>query len=213
MPYKFCLPLFNVVFDVSTGVRGFLKERGILGLEGDELLVSVVQSVAAIPFGEGRTVEEVLKTRRVGTCTGKHLLLAACLDELGFRCRPVVCAFRWGDQKIAYPENLRRILGEGEWEHGHNFLQVLVDKNYVDVDVTWNPHLKPYGFRTFPLDWDGRTPFVGLDKMLWRRDGGDIGELKGFLVGSLERRVFERRARFLKAFFAWTSSVNKPPNL
>lgn len=202
-----------MAYDVRRGVRGFLKERGILGLEGDSLLVSVVQSVAAIPFGEGRSVEDVLKTKRVGTCTGKHLLLAACLDELGFRCRPVVCAFRWGDQKIAYPENLRSILGEGEWEHGHNFLQVLVDGSYVDVDVTWNPHLKPYGFRTFPLDWDGRTPFVGLDKMLWRRDGVDVGVMKEHIVDSLGPLEKRRRARFLKAFFAWTSSVNKPPNL
>ena len=64
-------------------------------------LVGLTQAIASIPWGEGRTIEEVLETKRVGTCTGKHLVLAACFDALGLlrrtpspdqalgQCRPV----------------------------------------------------------------------------------------------------------------------------
>lgn len=136
---------------MSEIVKNFLKETDIYKLGGAERLTAVVKLVAEIPWGGGRTVEEVLKTKKVGTCTGKHLALQACFDELGIRYNPVVCTFKWGEQKINYPKNLKNILREGEWDHAHNFVQVKIDKGeYIDVDITWNSKLKPFGFKTFP---------------------------------------------------------------
>ncbi len=190
-------------------VKSFLMDAGIYSLPVPGRLAATAQAVAKIPWGEGRTIEDVLATRKVGTCTGKHLVLQACFDELGIRYRTVVCTFRWGEQGIRYPENLKAILAQGEWEHGHNFLQIEDGKGkYIDIDITWNPELAPYGFRTFPVDWDGKTSFVGLDKVVRRWDGAGIKEKKSELIDSLAPEVRQRRERFLELFISWVGSIN-----
>lgn len=172
-------------------------------------MTEVAIMVSQIPWGEGRTVEEVLSTKKVGTCTGKHLVLQACLDELGIKYAQVVCTFRWGDQPIRYPESLRRILNEGEWEHGHNFVQIERNGSKVDLDITWNPELAQYGFLSLPSDWNGETSFVGVTNIIRRWDGADIGTMKKKLIESLDPATRERRERFLKTFIAWVAKLNK----
>ena len=195
-------------FNLKKEIKNYLKSNGILDLDKDKKLVAVVKAVANIPWGDGRTIEEVLVTKKVGTCTGKHLVLGACLDELGIKYRHIVCTFRWGDQKIKYPKHLRNIFKEGEWEHGHNFIQIKKDNKYVDVDITWNPKLKEYGFTTFPEDWDGKSSFVGIDKIVRRWDGVGIESIKKKLIKSLSPKIQERRERFLKEFIEWIDSIN-----
>ncbi|MFH0956930.1 MAG: hypothetical protein V1813_03635 [Candidatus Aenigmatarchaeota archaeon] len=191
-------------------IKALLESGGIYSLRGTQQLTSVVELVAEIPWGEGRTIEDVLITRKVGTCTGKHLVLQACLDELGIKYRPVVCTFRWEKQGIKYPRNLRRILDEGGWKHGHNFVQIAGEGGkYMDIDITWNSKLKPFGFRTFPRDWDGKSPFIGLDEMVRRWDDANIVSMKKEFVDSLTPEVRERRERFLKGFIDWVGRINK----
>jgi len=192
-------------------VNAFLGRNGVYALPKPERLAAAVQAVAGIPWGEGRTIEEVLATKKVGTCTGKHLVLQACFDELEIKYRTVVCTFRWGEQGIIYPAYLKSILAQGEWEHGHNFLQIGKGRDkWADIDVTWNPGLAPYGFRTFPVDWDGLTSFVGLDRVIRRWDGADIREKKGGLIDSLSPELRVRRELFLRAFIKWVDSINMP---
>lgn len=189
-------------------IKDYLAKNKIFLLDKSRRLPAVVKLVAKIPYGQGRSVSEVLETNKVGTCTGKHLVLGACFDELGIEYKNVVCTFRWGDQSIKYPENLRKILEEGEWEHGHNFLQVKTDEEFFDIDVTWNPELKPYGFLALPEDWDGKSSFLGIEKIIRRWDGVDVDKTKKQLVDSLEEKVIERRQRFLRQFFKWIESIN-----
>src|SRR3989338_4671585 len=153
----------------------FLKEKGTVGLEIFSLQQKTACAVAKIPWGEGRTIEEVLAIKKVGTCTGKHLVLQACLDALGIPYTPVVCTFRWGDQPIEYPERLKKMLKEGEWEHGHNFVTIPIgNSKHIDVDVTWDPALEDFGFLSFPKDWDGKTPFIGVKNIIERWEGVDV---------------------------------------
>lgn len=170
-------------------------------------VIALVQAVAAIPWGEGRTIEEVLGTKRVGTCTGKHLVLQKCLEACNIPFRTVACTFRWSEQSIDLPEDLRSLLKEGEWEHGHNFVQMKQGHTWIDTDVTWDPALKPFGFRTFPADWDGGTPFLGIDPLVRRWDDTDFAEKKAELIGALSPDMRERRERFLHRFIAWVSSL------
>lgn len=196
--------------DIKEAIRAYLKSNRIFDLAGEKQLIEVVQLVAGIPWGEGRTIQEVLITKKVGTCTGKHLVLQACFDELGINYRPVICTFFWGEQKIRYPENLRTILSEGEWEHGHNFVQIKKEGgDYMDVDITWNPKLKLYGFRTFPENWDGKSSFIGLDKIHRRWNGVDMESKKKELIESLELKLRERRELFLREFIKWVESISR----
>lgn len=196
-------------FNIKDEIRKYLRRNKILDLEKSKQLIAVVELVANISWGEGRTIEEAIIIKKVGTCTGKHLVLQACFDVLGINYKPVVCTFRWGNQPIKYPEKLKSILRHGEWEHGHNFVQVIAEnKPPIDVDITWNSRLKPYGFKTFPENWDGKTSFVGVDKVIRRWDGADIRDMKKQLIESLSPELRERREQFLKEFIAWVASIN-----
>ena len=136
-------------------------------------------------------------------------MLHACLNELGFKCRQIICTFRWDEQKIKYPQRLESILKEGSWLHGHTYLQIEVDDRWVDTDVTWNPKLKPYGFKTFPEKWNGETPFIGIDNIKRRWVGLKGKEIRTNLIESLTVETRDRRERFLKEFFKWIDSLNK----
>lgn len=191
--------------DQDQMISQFLEGLDLNELEESEKLVKVAQSVSAIPWGEGRTIEDVF-TKGVGTCTGKHKVLQACFDKLGIEYQPVVCTFKWGDQPVDYPQELKDILAEGEWEHGHNFVQL---KDGTDLDVTWNKALAEHGFKVLPEDWDGKTSFVGVDQIKNRWDGANIDEMKADLIGGLDEQTRERRERFLKGLIRWTEAINK----
>ena len=192
---------------VLPAIAHFLQKQNISSAADRSQLQKLVQSVAVIPWGEGRTIEEVLETKHVGTCTGKHLVLAACCDALSIPYRTVVCTFKWSEQGIALPQNLEAILQQGEWLHGHNFLQLQSSiGDWIDVDITWDSALKPFGFRTFPSHWNDETSFVGVQNMQDRTDNADISKKKEWLA-ALTPDVQERRERFLHGFFAWAESL------
>jgi len=188
-------------------IHAFLEQSGIPELQGKARIVRLAHTVCAIPWGEARTVEDVLQ-KNVGTCTGKHLLFQACCEELGIRYRPVVCTFFWSAQEIKFPENLLHILRGREWEHGHNFVQIQnSDAQWIDVDITWDAPLAPYGFATFPETWDGETSFVGLRQIEKRWEGADVSKKKKEIVHSLSPDQKNRRDVFLKEFIHWIDSL------
>ncbi len=84
------------------------------------------------------------------------------------------------------------------------------DGKYTDVDITWNSRLKPYGFKTFQKDWDGKSRFIGINNIIQRYDGvTDANMKKKELTNSLEPELKERRERFLKEFIEWVDLINK----
>jgi len=189
-------------------IKEFLKKTGIDTLPKEQQRISLIHIVAQIPWGEARTVEEVV-TRNKGTCTGKHKVLQAAFDLLGFAYKPVVCTFQWGEQGIKFPQHLQSILNEGEWEHGHNFVQIpKSDGTFIDVDITWNSELQPYGFKTLPADWNGESSFVGLHSIVKRWDNADIDNMKQELITGLSPELKERRERFLHDFIQWIDDIN-----
>ncbi len=198
-----------MAFNDNKEIKNYLKSNGILGLNKEKQSIEVVKLVSEISWGKGRTIEEVLSTKKVGTCTGKHLVLQACFDELGIEYRPVVCTFRWEEQSIKYPENLKSILQEGSWEHGHNFVQIKKKEgSFIDVDLTWNLKLKPYGFKTFPENWDGKTSFIGIDNIIKRWGDTDLLSMKKELIELLSPEIRDRREHFLNEFIKWIDSIN-----
>jgi len=188
-------------------IQSFLREKGIPELKGSDQIIRLAHAVSTIPWGEARTIDEVL-TKNIGTCTGKHLVLQACFDELGIEFQPVVCTFRWGEQGIRFPTHLQEILDEGEWAHGHNFVQIRGGTGeWIDLDITWDPPLEPYGFSALSGNWDGQTSFVGLRSVDNRWDGISIAEKKSELIDSLSPKLKERHERFLKEFTQWIDSL------
>ena len=190
-------------------IKSFLADHGIKRVNERAALKKLVQAVSAIPWGEGRTIEDVLQSEKVGTCTGKHLVLEAGLQELGIACRSVVCTFRWQDQEIRFPQRLKDILTKHTWLHAHNFIQVQNSSaEWIDVDVTWDGDLRRHGFRVLPSDWDGEHPFVGLI-ILERWDGIDMHSKKDELLHMLTDDQRHAREQFLRGFIAWIQSLRR----
>jgi hypothetical protein len=194
--------------DEQAEIRKFIRKHQLENLQGNDQLKALLHAVAAIPWGEGRTVSEVLATRGVGTCTGKHLVLQACLEMLRIPYRTVVCTFQWGEQGVHLPEALFQLLQEGEWPHAHNFVQILIDGEYVDVDVTWDAGLANYGFAAFPENWDGKSPFVGVKNPGHRVEGVDIEAKKRTLLASLSPETRARRQQFLDGLIHWIEQLH-----
>ncbi|MFC1686987.1 hypothetical protein ACFL0L_00195 [Patescibacteria group bacterium] len=192
-------------------IHKYLSHNNIINIEKSKQLAMVANLVARIPFGEARTIKEVLTTKKVGTCSGKHEVLKACLDELEISNSNVFCTFRWNDQKIQFPKHLHNMLMGVTWDHGHNFLKVLNSEGkYIEVDVTINPGLEKYGFQAFPENWDGlqSTP-LAFDKIIKKWEGGDIAFEKKKLMNSLSPELQEHRKIFLSELFKWIKKINK----
>ncbi|MDD3006220.1 MAG: hypothetical protein PHX30_01410 [Candidatus Pacebacteria bacterium] len=190
-------------------VENFLRGINIFSLGDEERIIKIVQLIAEIPWGEGRSIKEVLVTKKVGTCTGKHLVLQACFDQLGIKYTPIVCTFRWSEQGIKLPDHLKFILDQGEWDHGHNFVQIEKANGIkVDIDLTWNHRLKRVGFITIPDEWDGETPVVAVRiKERWK--GVDVKQMKVKLIELLSPEMRERRGNFMNGFIDWIDVLNK----
>jgi len=190
-------------------VRDFLNENNIFSLNKEKQIVEVAKLISKFPWGEARTIEELLITKKFGTCTAKHSLLERCYNLLDIKCHQVVSTFRWSEQGIQYPIELQKILKEGEWDHGHNFIQIEKDNGVkIDVDVTWNSKLKEFGFMTLPDDWDSNSSFLGL-KIRQRWDDVDMKTKKIELIESLSSEQRERRSHFLELFVKWIHSINQ----
>lgn len=188
-------------------VRAFLAPHSLHDLDEGTAVLEVAQIVSAIPWGEGGTIKDVLEDKKVGTCTGKHRVLQACLEELGIESRPVVCTFHWHEQEIQFPKELEEFIEDHHWQHGHSFLQVRnSDEDWVDLDATWDPPLEKYGFWPLPGDWDGEHSFVGL-KILERFEDVDIEQKKDELINVLSPEQREWREHFLRLFIEWVRSL------
>ena len=190
---------------VNEEVRAYMDTLKLDGLTLNEKVERLAHTISKIPWGSEATLLGVLKNNN-GNCTGKHALLEACLTILHVRFRTVVCTFKWGEQEVRYPENLQRILWEGEWEHGHNYVQ-LENGNYVDV--TWDPRLSAFGFKVLPDSWTIDDTFVGVRNIKRRWDGAPVQETKQDLINALPAVLQERRERFMQAFIDWMNEVHK----
>ncbi|MEK7218847.1 MAG: transglutaminase domain-containing protein, partial [Patescibacteria group bacterium] len=187
-------------------VASFLAERRIDAAEPDIAFIELAHAVAAIPWGEARTVTDVF-AKGIGTCRGKHRVFLAACEQLGIVARPVVCTFHWQEQEIRYPRGLRDFLAEHHWPQNHTFVQVQTPRSpepkargeagWIDVDLTWDPALKPYGFWTFPEDWDGEHSFHAVT-FLERWDGADIQAKIDELVNDLSPDQRSAQEHFLR---------------
>ncbi len=196
-------------------VASFLARNGVADADPQIALVELAHAVAAIPWGEARTIKDVME-KGVGTCRGKHRVFLEACAQLGIEARPVVCTFHWAEQEIQYPPELKAFLQDHHWPQNHTFAQVKVPRSFkpkaksevgwIDVDLTWDPPLSAYGFWTFPEDWDGEHSFHAV-KFLERWDGVDIQSKVDELVNTLTPEQQQAQEHFLKEFIAWVASL------
>jgi hypothetical protein len=88
-----------------------------------------------------------------GSCQPKHYLLGLFFEKLSLPVKYMTYPFRWDDQHIEYPDDLKKIV-KGLPVSYHLACKSYIDKRWVLVDATWDPQLKKAGF---PVNekWDG----------------------------------------------------------
>ncbi|MBD3155580.1 MAG: hypothetical protein GF368_02895 [Candidatus Aenigmarchaeota archaeon] len=126
-------------------------------LDSDEWVIKLFEKVRDIPYGDinSRDPKDVYEKRK-GTCSGKHELLKELYDELGIETKDFIALHKFNDLNVVFPKEIKRILDEYEIFDYHNFFKILVNGDWITVDVTWDRPLKKLGFFVNE-NWDGKS--------------------------------------------------------
>ena len=127
------------------------------GLPLEKKSIVLFERVRDIPYGDigSRDAFDVYKNNK-GTCSGKHELLKEIYSELGIKTKDFIAMHKFNDMPVSFPPEIKEILNRTIITDPHNFFKILVNGNWVSVDVTWDKPLKRFGF---PVNenWDGKT--------------------------------------------------------
>lgn len=174
-------------------------EEWTRGLEPLAARIALFEKVRDFPYQypASRDPVEVLATGR-GSCSGKHYLLGELFRRLGLSVRHMLCTHRFNESPLPFPEEMQALLRKNEIVDVHDYLQILVDGEWIDVDVTWERNLRDFGFPVTE-NWDGKTSMllsVIPDEHI--RVEGDPAKAKEELLAKLTPRQRALRKQFLE---------------
>jgi len=170
--------------------------------------IALFEAVRDIPYGypASRDPAEVLH-QGSGSCSGKHYLLGEMYRLLGLRVRHMICTHRFNESPIVFPPPMQDILRKNEIVDLHDYLQIAIDDEWVDVDATWPRGLREFGFPVNE-DWDGKSAMllsvVSEDVAVAEHDPE---RLKEELLSKLTPRQRTLRKQFLEALSGWVQEL------
>jgi len=178
------------------------------GLDPVRARIALFERVRDIPYHypASRDPEDVLRAG-VGTCSGKHYLLAELYRRLGLRVRNMICSHRFNESPLPFPDEMQAMLRKDEIVDMHDYLQVEVGGDWLDVDATWESGLREFGFPVNE-EWDGRTAMllsVVPDEHVVV--DGEAARTKEELLAKLSPRQRSLRKQFLDALNRWMSEL------
>lgn len=81
-----------------------------------------------------------------GTCSGKHYLLKALYEEMGYKITLMACSHYIGDEVLSkLPQPLKEQFKGQRIPDIHNYIILHLDSKEMIVDATWPPSLEPMG--------------------------------------------------------------------
>ena len=179
------------------------------GLDPLRARVALFERVRDIPYSypASRDPEEVLRTG-VGTCSGKHYLLAELYRRLGLRVRSMICSHRFNESPLPFPDEMQAMLRRDEIVDMHDYLQIEVGGDWMDVDATWEKGLREFGFPVNE-DWDGKSAMLlsVVPDELVVVDGVEAARMKEEMLAKLSPRQRSLRKQFLDALNRWMSEI------
>jgi transglutaminase-like putative cysteine protease len=178
------------------------------GLDKQAARIRVFERVRDLPYSypSSRDPVEVLRGGR-GSCSGKHYLLGEFFRRLGMNVRHMVCTHRFNESPIGFPEELQAMLRKNEIVDVHDYLQIRVGDEWIDVDATWPLALRDFGFPVNE-DWDGRSPMllsvVPEETVVVT---GDPEKKKEEILARFTPRQRQLRKQFLEALSRWVNEI------
>ena len=142
-----------------------------------------------------------------GSCSGKHYLLGELFRRQGLQVRNMLCKHRFNDSPLPFPEHMQELLDKNEILDMHDYLQVCVDGEWIDVDATWPLALRDFGLPATD-DWDGKSPMVLTvipDDQVQVQ--GEPAKVKEEHLSKLTPRQRMLRKQFLEALSQWVSEL------
>lgn len=188
----------------------FLAE--IAAREGGLDAVGIFHAVRRLPYlstGD-RSLEGVL-ARRAGSCSGKHILLAALLGEIGVPARVELVQ---GDFATPLKEarNIPAVFTEAAMRGVpdiHNVVAAAIGGRSVILDATWHDGVRPYGFRVNDR-WAGTgDTAVAVDVERFLGPAEDPAAAKAAIIGAWPPEVQRRRREFLEEINRWVAAVEE----
>ena len=170
--------------------------------------IALFESVRDIPYcyPASRDPIDVLR-QGSGSCSGKHYLLGELYRLFGLRVRHMICTHRFNESAIVFPPPMQELLRKNEIVDLHDYLQLHVDDEWVDIDATWPRNLREFGFPVNE-DWDGRSAMllsvVSEDVAVAERDPE---RLKEELLSKFTPRQRTLRKQFLEALSGWVQEL------
>jgi hypothetical protein len=194
---------------LSDKIEGIVEEWTV-GLGPGEAAVELFRRVRDIRYGTigSRDPLDVFRKHR-GTCSGKHLLLAALFRSMGLVVKDMVVFHRFVNlpRNVEYPGRLWKLLSEGDGVPDyHNFIRVRQQEKWVTIDATFDEGLREC---LVVNDWDGRTDTELSVASIRMWEVENPIEFKERKLGALSPGVRSRREEFLEAFSAWLDSLRR----
>ena len=121
----------------------------------DKKLIGIFTKIQSIPYKcRAKPLNIFSENIYYANCNKKRELLKIELDFCGYETRYLNGIFDWKDLPI--PIDILKILKKSGTLQKHHLLEVLVGKNYLKVDPTWNLELET---KNFPVtkNWDGES--------------------------------------------------------
>ena len=170
--------------------------------------IALFERVRDLPFKypADRDPVEVLRAGR-GSCSGKHYLLGTLYRALGLQVRHMICTHRFNESPLPFPEEMQATLRKNEILDVHDYLQVGIDGQWVDVDCTWELGLHEFGFPVTD-DWDGKSSMLltVIPEEHVKVDG-DPSKAKDEMLARLTPRQRALRKQFLEQLARWVEEL------
>ena len=170
--------------------------------------IVLFERVRDIPYcyPASRKPIEVLE-RGFGSCSGKHYLLGELYRLSGLPVRHMICTHRFNESPLVFPDPMQEMLRKNEIVDFHDYLQIALNDEWIDVDATWERGLREFGFPVNE-DWDGTSPMllsvVSEDVAVVERDPERVKEE---LLSKLTPRQRTLRKQFLEALSSWVQEL------
>jgi transglutaminase-like putative cysteine protease len=183
-------------------------------LTKEEAVVKVFQRVRDIPYGVigSRDPVKVLEENK-GTCSGKHLLLAALYRTMGLNVKDMVAFHKYETlpRNVEYPEELKVILKKGDGiPDYHNFIKLYVNGNWLTLDATFEENLKEYFVVNY---WNGKHDTKLSVKPIAIWEVRNPVEFKVTKLNKLPSQIQTYRKQFLERLSEWLDCLRKKETL
>jgi hypothetical protein len=170
--------------------------------------ISLFERVRDLPYEypASRNPLEVLQRGR-GSCSGKHYLLGELYRRMGVGVRHMMCTHRFNESPLPFPDDMQEVLRRNEILDVHDYLQIQVNGEWLDVDATWEIALREFGFPVTD-EWDGDSSMLlTVNPDEHHVVEGDPGKLKEEMLSRLTPRQRALRKQFLEALGRWVNDL------